>query len=234
MKSAMILVIAAGCILGGCGGVIQPADVAKRGELSAVIVSRGPAIDGTLSDPIWQACPPLALGDVQSQQIGELKSSARVLLDGKNLYVAIECVEADSSSLTTDAKGRDGDIWTNDYVDVFVRPAGSQRNYHFIVDCNGELFDAVETSRDDSDAGWNSSAVAKATVNKDKNWIVTLSVPLAELGAKSGEGQTWLLNLNRTRPVGDNQWVESSWSPTGMSDYHDSSGWGKLTRVNVP
>jgi hypothetical protein len=220
--------------LAGCSQVVQPADVAKRGELSAVIVSKGPAIDGTLNDPIWQACPPLALGECQSDQIGELKSTARVLFDAKNLYVAFECVEKDTSTLKTAVTGRDANLWGNDHVDVFVRPQGSQQNYHFIVACNGELMDATGTSRDDTDTSWNSTAVVKAKVNKDKNWIVTMSVPLAEVGAKSGENQTWLLNLNRTRPLGGDQWVETSWSPKGMSNYHDSSGWGKITRVRIP
>ena len=234
MRQAMILTIVAGCLLAGCSKVIQPADVAKRGELSAVIVSKGPAIDGTLRDAIWKACPPLALGKCQSEELVGLKSTARVLFDAKNMYVAFECVEEDTSRLKTDVTGRDADIWNNDNVDVFVRPEGSQQNYHFIVACNGDLMDAAGTSRDDTDTSWNSTAVVKVRVNKNKNWIVTMSIPLAEMGAKPGEDQTWLLNLNRTRPLGGDQWVESSWSPKGMSNYHDSSGWGRITRVNIP
>jgi hypothetical protein len=229
----MILMILVGCLVGGCGGVIQPADVAKRGYLSAVIVKRGPVVDGTLKDPIWQACPPLELGRCQSDEIGELKSAARVLFDAKNMYVAVECVEQDTSRLSAAVTGRDAALWSNDSVDVFVHPEGSQQARHFIVACNGELLDALETG-DEGDTSWNSLAVAKATVNKNRSWIVTLSVPLAELGAKPGMNQTWLLNLNRTRPLGNDQWGESSWSPKGMSNYHDPAGWGKLTRVNVP
>ena len=234
MRRATVLIILVGCMLAGCSQVIQPADVAKRGELSAVIVSKGPAIDGTLNDSIWQACPALELGECQSDEIGELKSTARVLFDAKNLYIAVECVEKDSSTLKTDVTGRDADLWGNDHVDVFIRTQGSEESRHFIVACNGDLFDAKGTDRDDSDTTWDSSAVAKVTVNKDKNWIVTMSVSLAELGAKPGQNQTWLLNLNRTRPMGGDQWVESSWSAKGSSDYHDYECWGKITRVNIP
>ena len=232
MKPAMIAMIVAGCVLGGCSNVIQPADVATRGELSAVIVTKGPAVDGTLNDPTWQACPPLELGRCGSDEVGVLRCAARALLDEKNLYVAVECLEQDTGRLTADVTGRDAAIWNNDSVDVFVHPQDAKQACHFIVACNGELLDALETGIED-DTSWNSSAVAKVTVNKNKSWIVTLSVPLAELGAKPGENQTWLLNINRTRPLGG-QWVESSWSRSGRSDYHDSTGWGKLTRVNVP
>jgi len=232
----MILTIAAGCLLAGCSKVIQPADVAKRGELSAVIVSKGPAIDGTLNDPIWQACRPLALGKCQSDEIGDLKATARVLFDAKNMYVAFECLEEDTSQLKSDVTGRDAAIWNNDYVDVFVRPQGSQQSYHFLVACNRELLDATGTGStgSESDTSWNSSAAVAVKVNKNKSWVVTMSVPLAELGAKPGENQTWLLNLNRTKPLGGQQWAESSWSPKGLSNYHDPDGWGKITRVNIP
>lgn len=234
MRRATILMTVAACMLAGCSQVVQPADVAKRGELSAVIVSKGPAIDGTLNDATWQACPELVLGECQSDEIGELKTTARVLFDAKNLYVAFVCVEKDTGTLKTSVTGRDANLWGNDHVDVFIRAQGSEENRHFIIACNGDLFDAKGTDRDDSDTTWDSTARAKVSVNKNTNWIVTMSVPLAELGATSGENQTWLLNLNRTRPLGGDQWVESSWSAKGSSDYHDYEGWGKVTRVNIP
>ena len=169
MRRTTVLIILAGCMLAGCSQVVQPTDVANRGELSAVIVSKGPAIDGTLNDSAWQACPALELGECESDEIGELKSTARVLFDAKNLYIALECVEKDTSTLKTDVTGRDADLWGNDHVDVFIRPQGSEESRHFIVACNGELFDAKGTDRDDSDTTWDSSAVARVTVNKDKN-----------------------------------------------------------------
>ena len=232
MKAAMIVMIGAGCVLGGC--VIQPADVAGRGELSAVIVSAGPKIDGTLDDSIWQACPPLELGRCGSDEVGELKSAARVLFDEKNLYVAVECHEPDTGRLTANVAGRDADVWHNDSVDVFVHPQGAAQARHFIVACNGELLDALETGGDAGDTSWNSSAVVAVKVNKNKSWIVTLSVPLAELGAEPGKDQTWPFNINRTRPLDGGQWAESSWSRSGRSDYHDTTGWGKVTGLNVP
>jgi len=232
MKATMGILIVAGCVVGGCN-VIQPADVVTRGELSAIILQIGPAVDGTLNDPTWADCPPLVLGVCGSDKIGELKSTARVLLDANTLYVAVECLDPNTGRLQADAAGRDADLWTNDSVDIFVHAQGAREARHFIVACNGELLDALETG-DAGDTTWNSAAKVKVKVQKDRCWIVTMSVPLADLGAKPGENQTWQLNINRTRPTEDGQAEESSWSRNGRRDYHDPSGWGKLTRVNVP
>ena len=91
MKQIMILVVvagslaAAGCREGDLGAAQKV--TATRGRVGAVMVKKGPAIDGTLKSPYWQACPPLRLGKVTSEEIGELKSTARVLFDETHLYV---------------------------------------------------------------------------------------------------------------------------------------------------
>ena len=234
MKAAMGILIVAGCVVGGCN-VIQPPDVVTRGELSAVILQIGPGVDGTLDDPTWAECPPLVLGACGSDEVGELKSTARVLLDANTLYVAVECLDPDTARLRVDAVGRDADLWTNDSVDIFVHAQGAGEARHFIVACNGELLDALETGGT-GDATWNSTARVRVKVKQNDRWIVTMAVPLADLGAKPGKDQTWRLNINRTRPS-ENEDARpqlSSWSRSGRNDYHDPSGWGKLTRVNVP
>ena len=37
-----------------------------RGEALAVVVERGPAVDGTMEDPVWDKCPPWPLGECTS------------------------------------------------------------------------------------------------------------------------------------------------------------------------
>jgi hypothetical protein len=226
------LVVAAGC---GNGGWAGPQEiVAKRGVVSAVRVAKGPVIDGTLQSKVWQKCPPLELGKCLSSEIGALKTHGRVLFDPTHLYVAFECFEPDTSKLKTAVTQRDGTVWNDDYVDLFVTGDPRTGSYHFLVNPVGTLLDA-RTGPDDSseDTSWNSSAVVKTSTEKNKRWIVTLSVPLKELGARVGEDQTWPMNLNRTRPLGSNQFEESSWSPTGGSQYRDPAGWGKIIGVRI-
>jgi hypothetical protein len=231
-----ILAIAVGAVLAaGCGeATTQPVLTATRGAVQAVIVSTPPRADGTLNCPIWQKCPPLVLGRCQSQETSPLKTTARVLFDATNLYVAWECIEPDTSALKVEAKARDEDAWNDDSVELFISADPREGHRHFAVNSQGVLQDWKGSPEGDEDLSWNSSATVKTSIEKNKRWIVTLSVPLKELGAYVGAGQTWSLNLNRTKPLGERQWTESSWSAEGRSKYTDSAGWGKITGVNIP
>jgi len=235
MKRAMMLLIVAGLLMAGChnGAYSGPELSATRGVVPAVIVKKGPKIDGTLKSPLWKKCPPLVLGEVMSDQVGELKTTAWVLFDATHLYVAWECLEPDTSSLKADATQRDDDAWNDDSVELFICADPRVGAFHFAINSNGVLQDWKIDEYGENDLSWNSSAVVRASVEKNKRWIVTMKVPLRELGAYVGENQTWAMNLNRTKPA-DGSWIESSWSAKGRSDYNDSDGWGKIVGVRIP
>ena len=191
-------------------------------------------MDGTLSSPIWQKCPPLVLGMIASPDAGLLQTTAHILLDKQNLYIGWLCVEKNTASLVAKATSRDGEVWTDDSFEVYVSPDG-EKAYHFAVNSKGVLLDGKSMLGERSDNSWNSGATAKTTVDKDKCWSGTLCIPLKDLAPKSGAGQTWKLNLNRSKPAGDGEtFTESSWSAAGLHRYRDASGWGKLTGVNIP
>ncbi len=237
MKQVLVLTLAAvavatavGCGLGGQPGKI----VVKRQAFTPAVVARGPKIDGTVKSPLWAKCPALTPGDVQSQQVGQLKTTAHVLLDKENLYVAWVCQEKDTDSLVAGVTDRDGNLWNDDSVELFVNANPQYGFCHFIVNSKGVLLDPRTPPDADEDVAWNSSAVVKTTIQKGRCWVVTLSVPLKELGVKSGKGQTWAFNLNRSKPQPDGGWVESSWSSKGLSRYPDPTGWGKMVNVNIP
>jgi hypothetical protein len=243
--ASFALVVVAGLVASGCGpgpgssptagpgpAAAGPAAAASRGQASAVYTKQAPAIDGTAASPAWQQSPPLALGRVDGSAVGDLKTTARILLDDKNLYVAVQCDDKNAAALAAAATARDDEVWKDDSVELFVSPDGKTA-YQFAVNSKGAMLDGKGSLDDRADSSWNSSAVAKADVQKGKGWSVTLSVPLKDLGAKSGKGQTWLFNLYRTKPA-DEGFVEMTWSAKGTSKYSDSSGWGKLAGVNVP
>ena len=207
-----------------------------RGTLQAVTVAKGPAVDGTLKDPAWQKCPPLVLGDCTTEKGGAEATTARMLFSPTHLYVAWQCAQADTGKLRRAVTERDGDVWKDDCVELFVAGDIREGFRHFIVNANGVLADATFTRPKQENYGWNSSAVVRATVQDNTRWTVTLSVPLTELGAYVGEKQTWVANLNRTNP-GPNPSrpiAEWSWAILGSSDYHQIADFGRITGVSVP
>ena len=241
---------ATGTCVGKCKGGAAPAAGAatvsaaagaavagvSRGVVPAVYVDQAPPIDGTLASPIWQKSPALVLGKVASAEIGPLQTTAHILLDKQNLYIGWECAEKNTAALVADATDRDGSVWSDDCIEVFISPDGDKA-YHFVVNSKGVFQDGKGDVNEADDTTWNSKAVVKTAVVAGKCWTGTMSIPLKDLAPKSGNGQKWMLNINRTKPVKDGDSVtftESSWSATGQSKYGDATGWGKLTGVNVP
>jgi lysophospholipase L1-like esterase len=207
---------------------------AKRGLMQAVIVEKGPEIDGTLKSPVWQACPPLALGECTSDKPGPLATTARVLFDATRLYVSFDCAEPDTAGLKQDVAERDGKVWEDDCVEVFVTGDLREGYCHFTINPRGAFFDAVTRGSKRDDASWTSSAVVKASVVPNERWVVTLAVPLKELAAYVGENQTWVMNLNRTRPArGSMPEAEWSWAIMGSNDYHQVLDYGRIEGVRI-
>lgn len=255
MKSSMVLAAVAALAAAGCGTVSNstapaagssavppavraapaaPTAPAARGELVAVYVDSAPAMDGTLNAAAWQKCPPLVLGPIAGQTAGTLQTTARVLFDKQNLYIGWQAMEKNTGALVANASGRDGEVWSDDSVEVYVSPDGDKA-YHFGVNSKGVLLDGRSSLGDRSDNSWNSGATAKVVVEKDVCWTGTLCIPLKDLAPASGKGQTWKFNLNRSKPAGDGEtFTESSWSAAGLHRYRDASGWGKITGVTVP
>ena len=235
MKRASILLVLAVFVAAGCGnGLVGPeVKSATRGAVGAVMVSKGPAIDGTLKSPLWKLCPELKLGKTESDDIGDLKTVARVLFDSKNMYLAFDCAEKDTGALVADGAVQDDPVWQDDSVEIFVAPDINKGYCQIAVNSKGVVMDAQSRAGEEPDSTWDAKAVAKASVVKNQRWIVTIAIPLKSLGATAGKDLTWTLNLNRTKPLGDNNFVESTWSAQGRSSYHDSSGWGKVTGLTV-
>ena len=240
---AMVGLCALGCAEGGAEGGAgaisaapgEPVIRAERGLMQAVIVEKGPPIDGTLGSPIWQKCPPLVLGECTTEKPGAMKTTARVLFDPTHLYVAWECEEVDTASLRQRAADRDGQVWADDSVELFVTGDRRLGYFHFAVNPLGTLFDSRSTPSKRDDTSYDSGAAAKATVQPGKGWTVTLSVPLKDVGAYVGEGQKWIMNLNRTKPGPSHQAAaEWSWAVMGSNDYHQVLDYGQVVGVKVP
>ena len=205
-------------------------DGPARGEATAVCVEKGPACDGTLNSPLWEKCPPWPLGACTSADPQKYKTWAKVLIDATHVHVGVYCEEPDTAGLVAQASNRDDPVWSDDSVEVFLRPDPQQAYCQFAINSRGTLYDAREKQ-----AGWNSSAKAAATVEQGKSWTATLSVPMSELGAYVGDDQLWTLNIHRSRKArGGRPGLQYSWSIMSDVDYHAASEFGLLSGVNVP
>ena len=233
MEVKLTVILATAMLAAACAPVapVAQAAPAKRGEMTAVMVKKGPALDGVGREGVWATCPPMALGECTTDKPGILKTSARVLFGATKMYVSFDCAEPDVDALVAKTTRRDGNVWADDCVEVFVTGDSRVGMFHFAVNPKGTIFDSKG-----KDAKWDSGATTKVAVEKGKGWTVTLAVPLKGVGAYVGKGQTWVLNLNRTKPGSDpsrpaGEW---SWAVMGGNDYHQAMDYGRVTGVTVP
>lgn len=179
---------------------------------TAVRVDEAPSIDGELTDDLWQRADVLTDFIVWGGTAGAAYTTrARVVHDGENLYVALEC-EQDTSSLVTRASPRDGSAWKDDSVEIFVNPVPGEYAYaQFIVNAAGAFFDQWRRREDQSygdalsydfDADW------AAKVHGDR-WTAELRLPLDELGIDPARQR--LLPINFVRNVQGGQSEISAW-----------------------
>ncbi|MHC4717844.1 MAG: sugar-binding protein, partial [Planctomycetota bacterium] len=203
----------------------------RRGWMQAVTVDRAPPIDGVGRGGAWARCPALPLGECTTDKPGPLRTTARVLFDATHVYVSFDCAEPDTDGLVRKAGRRDGNVWADDSVEVFITGDLRRGMHQFAVNPAGVLFDARAR-----DATWNSSARVAAKVHAGSGWTVTLAIPMKELAAYVGTNQTWIVNLNRTKPGprANQPAGEWSWAIMGSSDYHQVMDYGQVVGVSVP
>lgn len=98
--------------------------------------------------------------------------------------------------LQTTPEPRDGSLWNNDCIEIFVAPFENKSEYyHLAVDAGGHVYDAFSQGGKE-DARYDLSVIAK--VQKQQNsWTIEVAVPLCELGLS--HARSALMNFCRER-----------------------------------
>jgi hypothetical protein len=206
-----------------------------RGEAKAVMVEQGPEIDGTLASPLWNKCPPLELGMATSDKPAPLKTVARVLFSPTHLYLGVGCAEPDTEGIKKAVTKRDGPVYSDDSIEFFVSGDPRVGYFQFVFNARGTMMDGTFKPGQHVNKSWNSSAEVKAGIEKDERWVLTVKIPLKELGAYVGDDQVWAMNLNRNRSGGKNRKsFHLSWSIMTKTDWHQVNDYGMVTGVRVP
>lgn len=213
----------------------ETAAAAKRGRAAAVHATQGPAVDGTMKDATWLKSPKWPMGPCTSDEKPKYDTFARLLLDDANMYVGVFCAEPNTDQVVAMVTERDGDVWQDDSVEIFVKPNADGPYHQFVVNTKGALLDVRCADPRSRSVEWNSTAEVKASVDAGKSWTVTLRIPLKDMGAFVGDGQSWAMNIYRTRPAqGGDPAQEYAWAVMNTNDYHSPMDFGVVEGVNVP
>ncbi len=199
MRSIACLVVLLLCVTASCQTLIC-------GRATAP-----PAIDGSPGDPCWDqamvATDFSVLGSAGTERAFR-QTTVRAAWDEQALYFHAICLEPDPASITAKVTERDGSVWLEDALEVFLVPdIASGTYYHFIVNAGGVLYDELGTSAD-----YNAAASVAAVID-EQAWQVEMAIPWAELSVSAPQaGAEWGFNVGREhRPVEPTEW--STWAP---------------------
>ena len=220
------LLVAAFAVFGVISGTRadsnDPSPLPSKNSPSVVIpkVSKGPVIDGSLKDPLWQKAVwvgnPVYLN--ASEVSSRIKMQVGLLWDREALYVAFEIFGFRAPMAVTKTAGDDG-LERDDAVEVcFVVPGLKEANgqpLQFKLNYQGLKDDAIGFN-----FGWNTEWDGKVTQD-GKNWIATFRIPFASVGAMPKVGDEWKGNLG-VYLVGYD-YRAFLWSPVGTGHHHGGS-----------
>jgi hypothetical protein len=150
--------------------------------------------------------------------------------DERELRVRFACV--DREPWATIAQ-RDGPLWEEEVVEVFLDPVGDGESY-FEIEVNplGTVLDLVlrrNRSGYKKDFGWDCEGLRAEVERTATGWNAELAIPFASLVADVPRaGSEWRVNFARIdRPRGREREL-SAWSPTRLGTFHAPERFGVL------
>lgn len=186
-------------------------------------------VDGKPNDSAWKDAAVVEFQFPWDFQTGaKQKTTARLLWDDDNLYIAYDCEDSD---VVAHYDKRDDPTYKDDAVEIFIYP-GKNRNLYYGLEMNarGTLYDyfyifpQLLMKRLDLvgvQLATNIRGTLNMTSDKDQGWTLEVAIPwknFEELGTgmPPKPGDIWRANLNRWDGTEPNRRL-SQWSDSGMT-----------------
>jgi len=212
MLAACLALGATGCkaLSGGCGsgglGLDRGEAVKSKTAVNAVKMADGAiTADGALDEAAWKSA--VALTDfIRGSDRPDVKTRVLVTYDKANLYVAVVCQEPNTDKLVTKTTERDGEVWTDDCVEIYIDPSNEKQGttgyYGFFVTPKNVVYDRRR------DGNWSSTAwKSGARVVDGTGWVAEVAVPFKVMGVSPKPGHKLGVMVARVRKAGVSQYM---------------------------
>lgn len=186
-------------------------------------IASPPTLDGRLDDQVWANLKSLAdFLTPDSQRKAQYLTDARLAYDAENLYLAFRCYEPNLPGLVTKVSRKDGPVWDDDEVEIFVDPKLDRKSYYqFAVNANAFVYDCHII-----DGNWNGDLTVKAG-HETNAWTLEAAIPWGTLGLDNpGPGTKIGFDVVRSRAQKPQE--RSLWAPT-FGGNHVPSQFGTIT-----
>ena len=186
------------------------------------------------SDPaseFWKKIAPVVLCENLTGDAPQQSTEVRVAWDAGEWRVLFHAHDTHPWATITQ---RDGPLWEEEVVEVFIDPVGDGECY-FEIEVNplNAVLDLVlrrNRSGYKKDFAWKCDGFRSMTARTGAGWAAELSIPFPALAAEPPRaGASWRVNFLRIdRPAGEPREL-SAWSPTHRATFHAPERFGTLT-----
>jgi hypothetical protein len=194
---------------------------AQRNTASAQPTPLGPQINGPMDPSRWHTAAILSgFTEFGGQARAQTQTQVWVTYDAKRLYVGFQCQQAGGTP-RAEVTQRDGPVYTDDAVEVFIQPDPAKSEYlQFVGNSRGAFLDGKGT-----DPTWDGPFEYRAAAGEGA-WFGALSITWEALGMTAPQpGQQIGFNVCRDQMTPSH--ALSCWSPL-VSSFHDPARFGRL------
>ncbi|MCX6984168.1 MAG: hypothetical protein NT118_05355, partial [Lentisphaerae bacterium] len=177
-------------------------------------------LTGKLDDKIWKNVPKMAFVASSGGKV-EDPTEAQIWYNDKGIYIGVKCVDREAGKNKCGVTARDGNIWNDPSLELFIDPQLSRNYYyHLAVNQAGVQYDGFC-----ADMSWNGDWKALTyTDPAGKYWSAEIFLPFGELGLDRTAGDLWGFNICRENHVLKEY---SCWSPT-YGGFHNATRFGQI------
>ena len=216
--------------------------------LEARRLSTDVTIDGRLNERPWRNAPRTEqwVHPNSGEAVSGLNTHARALWDDEALYIGLSARDTDIWATITE---RDGNLWDEEVLEVYLDPGGDGRNYLEIqVNPLGTLFDALfpePTNRDlpvaraqtveGMEVGHYVNGTVEDRSRRDNRWSIELRIPwssLPDFEGPPGDGTVISANFYQYDRPSDGSTLTSAWTPVHGGSFHQPDKFGQIMLVD--
>ena len=140
------------------------------------------------------------------------------------LCLTVTCPLAAGPAFVSSVMDRDGTVWIDDCLELFLQPAGMNGYYHFGWNAAG-----TQSEERGMDLSWDAPWRLQSTVTAEA-WTSIVTIPFAAIGGAPAANSFWRFNLCRS-DVANHEY--SSWSFSG-GGFHRPERFGWLLFLGEP
>lgn len=201
-------------------------------ELPVLLCPRGDAgpLVADAQAELWQRVTPASFAEVVSGERPQEATSVRAVWDAAELRLLFSVEDTHVWATLTE---RDGPLWEEEVVEVFLDPFGDLESYYEIeVNPLNAVLDLVlrrNRSGYVKDFAWRCDGLRTAATKTATGWSAELAIPFLSLSDAAPQvGDRWRVNFCRIdRPPGVPRAL-TAWSPTGRASFHTPERFGVL------